>query len=135
VEPSSICLEFSEFVFVRDREGSRQTMVALQNHGFQLGLDDFGIGSSCLEHLRDFPFSYFKVDRSMLASERSKPLLQCFAQMGQGLALLAVAEGIENAANLELARASGYTRGQGFYWSAPQPLEQFVASLREGAPA
>ncbi len=95
----------------------------LVDDGVRLSLDDFGTGWSSLSYLRLLPVAELKVDRAFVTgaarSPREAVLLAGIARLGRGLGLSVVAEGIEAAAELAVARANGCDLGQGYLLGRP----------------
>src|SRR5690606_9300207 len=97
--------------------------------GVKWWLDDFGTGYSTLTHLRDFPISGIKLDRSFtigvgeedLASTR---LARALVGMAQGLGLETVAEGVETHIQARLLREQGWQNGQGWLYGKAEPLPE-----------
>ncbi len=123
IEPSSLVLELTENVFVRDTPSIHATLLQLRSSGIRIALDDFGTGYSSFGFLRSFPVDTLKLDRSFVVGavgdQRGTALLR--AMVGAGVALGAdlVAEGIETQAQLDLVRGLGCDLGQGFLLSPP----------------
>ena len=63
VDPSTLCLEFSESALLDDLDTTAEALRALEDVGVQLAIDDFGTGGSSLTYLRRFPFDKLKIDR------------------------------------------------------------------------
>jgi len=55
--------------------------------------------------------------------------------MARRMALATVAEGVETEADLELVRAMGCDRVQGYLIAAPMPTAELIAWLRAGRDA
>ncbi|MBA3737134.1 MAG: EAL domain-containing protein [Actinobacteria bacterium] len=99
-----------------------------------LALDDFGTGFSSLSHLYEFPIDIIKIDRSFVGAlgidTRSPDLVKALVELGHTLGLTVVAEGVEQAAQLEYLRSVGCERAQGYYFAKPlntEDLEKFLA--------
>ena len=135
VEPSQLVLEMTESVLLEHNDETVATLRLLKDLGVRLAIDDFGTGYSSLSYLHRFPFDVLKIDRSFVerlsleTAERS--LASGIVRMGEGLNLRMVAEGIEEADQLQALRSIGCELGQGYFFSRPLPapeLEQFARS-------
>ncbi len=93
----------------RLRSGVRR----LQQHGWNIILDD--LTSNCTSYLnpQNFQFAAVKFDRSEL---RDSPKLVQQVQNARNLAPLIVLEGIETADDLNTAKSCHADVGQGFFW-------------------
>jgi EAL domain-containing protein (putative c-di-GMP-specific phosphodiesterase class I) len=83
--------------------------------------------------LNSFPIDKIKIDRSFIKNlgiePRSKELVRAAINMGHGLGLMTLAEGIETQEQLDILRALGCQQGQGFLFSAGVPVGQISDSL------
>ena len=111
----------------RDRDGRprRRSPVSheLKQLGIGIALDDFGTGYSSLSYLQQLPIDVLKIDKSFIDGIDTHPdravLVNTVLRMGRALRLRTIAEGIEDADQLELLQRLGCQRGQGFYLSVP----------------
>ena len=95
----------------------------LKQVGVGVALDDFGTGYSSLSYLQQLPIDVLKIDKSFIDGIDTHPdravLVNTVLRMGRALRLRTIAEGIEDADQLELLQRLGCQRGQGFYLSEP----------------
>ncbi len=114
-------------------------MADLAALGVHLSIDDFGTGFSSLSHLRRLPVHEVKIDRSfvtgMLSSDNDAAVVRSVILLARGLGLTVVAEGIEDAATLEVLRGLGADLGQGYHVAPPMPLEVVPLWLADRAAA
>ncbi|NOX50930.1 MAG: EAL domain-containing protein [Gammaproteobacteria bacterium] len=131
VEPSQIILELTETRTLFDADDARERLIAISNLGFKISIDDFGSGHSNYERIRDLPVDEIKIDRSFCGNLIDNPdntmLTRSIIDIAQALKAQTVAEGIEDAATLDLLREWGCDIGQGFYLGAPVSIEKFAA--------
>jgi diguanylate cyclase (GGDEF)-like protein len=129
--PSLLTLELTETGFIEDPARAVQMLDAIAALGVGLSIDDFGTGYSSLSHLAKMPVDEMKIDRSFLQSLESDPefatVVRSAIDMGHGLGLKVVAEGIETPAAANTLRDFGCDIAQGFYYAKPMPLEAFAA--------
>lgn len=123
IDPSTLCLEITESVLMKDAEVSVRTLRALKSLGVRLAVDDFGTGYSSLSYLKRFPVDYLKVDRSFVRGLGRDPedtaIVSAVVTLAATLGLGVIAEGVETELQLaELSRLN-CSIGQGFYWSKP----------------
>lgn len=95
----------------------------LRSIGMGIALDDIGSGHASIDQLDDLPITELKLDRSLIQSEDAATALVLATIMTAAVSrgLRVVAEGIETAAHLELARSLGCDRAQGFLLGMPMP--------------
>jgi len=129
--PSLLTLELTETGFIEDPARAVQMLDAIAALGVGLSIDDFGTGYSSLSHLARMPVDEMKIDRSFLQSLESDPefatVVRSAIDMGHGLGLKVVAEGIETQAAADTVREFGCDIAQGFFYAKPMPLQAFAA--------
>ncbi len=129
LSPSYLELEVTESLLVEDTDDIRQQIKELQECGVTFSIDDFGTGYSSLSYLRDFNFDFLKIDRTFVknSSQNGSDLALCEAMivMAHKLKIMVIAEGIETLEQKEILFASGCEFGQGIYFSAPLPVDDF----------
>ncbi len=119
-------LEVTETVFLgRGADHIACALQQLTEAGVTIALDDFGTGYASLSHLQSYPVSTIKIDRSfvrdMACDAGSAAIVRAIVQLGAGLGMTTVAEGIETADQARFARESGCVIGQGYYFGKPLP--------------
>ncbi len=119
--PSALVLEVTETVMADPRAVA--CLHELKRLGIGIALDDFGTGYSSLSYLQQLPIDVLKIDKSFIDGIDTHPdravLVNTVLRMGRALRLRTIAEGIEDADQLELLQRLGCQRGQGFYLSVP----------------
>jgi EAL domain-containing protein (putative c-di-GMP-specific phosphodiesterase class I) len=102
--------------------------------GVHAAIDDFGTGFSSLAYLKLLPVRYLKIDKSFVMNmpndARDRAIVRNTVQLAHSLGLVAVAEGVEDAAVLALLRECGCDLGQGYHWSRPLPRAGIEEWLR-----
>lgn len=133
IDPAQLELELTESMLMRNASKTISALDALTQLGIRIAIDDFGTGYSSLNYLRRFPISTLKIDRSFIRDvERDgddRAISQAIIVMAQSLNLGVVAEGVENAAQVEFLQGLGCTRIQGNYYSAPQRADEISRML------
>lgn len=124
--PDRICLELCEQQLVGRPDYLVDRLRALRALGFRIAVDDVGFGNSCLESLVVLEPDIVKIDRCFVTGVAAHPTLaknlERLIRVAKALGATTVVEGIEHAADAELARALGAECGQGFLWSRPRLL-------------
>ncbi len=121
IPASALVLEVTETVMADPHAVA--CLHELKQLGILVGLDDFGTGYSSLSYLQQLPIDILKIDKSFIDGIDTHPdravLVNTVLRMGRALRLRTVAEGIEDAAQLELLQRLGCQRGQGYHLSYP----------------
>ncbi len=139
VPPSQIALELTEGMLMRQPEQVRRVMHQLRDIGFEISLDDFGMGHSSLAMLKSLPISSLKIDRSFVrdlpTGDRDRAIAQTIVDLGRHLQLEVIAEGIESAEQLAVLGECGCAFGQGWLLGRPLPLADWVQRFADGRPS
>jgi diguanylate cyclase (GGDEF)-like protein/PAS domain S-box-containing protein len=130
IDPGNVVVEITETSAMRDAERAEQILSDLHGHGLKLALDDFGTGYSSLSRLRTLPIDILKIDRSFVTGVDEDPelakIVAAFIQLGKGLEMTTLAEGIETEGEFRFLREQGCDLGQGFYFSRPIGASEFL---------
>ncbi|QCW49774.1 EAL domain-containing protein [Nocardioides dongxiaopingii] len=127
-----LVLEISERHVTRWTPSQRAIAAELAAGGIGLAVDDFGAGYSALGLLTSWDWEWVKIDRALIADTEGsggRTVLGNVSRMIGELDQVAVAEGIETAAEAAAARALGITLAQGTYFAPPAPAEAALASV------
>ena len=104
---------------------------SLQQQGIYTSVDDFGMGYSSLNLIREIPWNVLKVDRSFLpvddddADSTRSVMFKYVVAMAQDLGLECVAEGVETNHQVKVLRDNNCIFAQGFLFDKPLPLDEF----------
>lgn len=134
VPADMIHLEITEASII-DYSLLQKQVMSLRKEGFQFALDDYGSGYSNLTRVKHYPFINVKLDMEVVWDyfrERDTllpTLVQAFRQMDVTI----TAEGIETAEMAEALAAIGCDYLQGYYYSRPIPMDDFVAKYGKKA--
>ena len=131
-----IHFEITESALMEDEDATIRNLDGLRQLGFQVAIDDFGVGYSSLSYLRRFKVDIVKVDQSFVRDrdpERTLPIVRSVVELARSLGMTTTAEGIETEAQLSLIREAGCTLGQGFLLSTPMTAIE-VTSMLAGGP-
>jgi diguanylate cyclase (GGDEF)-like protein len=129
--PQDLELEITEGVLLADEAETYETLHAVRRLGIALSLDDFGTGYSSLSYLRRFPVDKIKIDRSFIAHLGKRPessaIVQAIVDMAEALGLRVLAEGVENAEQVQRLIRVGCDHFQGYYYSEPVAADTIAA--------
>jgi EAL domain-containing protein (putative c-di-GMP-specific phosphodiesterase class I) len=132
----NIVVEITETSAMRDPERASALLWDLHSRGLRLALDDFGTGYSSLSRLRHLPVDVLKIDRSFVdgvdRDPQSAQIVAAFIQLGRGLGMTTLAEGIETEGEWRFLAEQGCELGQGFYFSRPEPASALTERFGSG---
>lgn len=137
LKPSDIEFEITESTAMADPEQTLVTLTALREAGFDLAIDDFGIGYSSMEYLLRFPVTTLKIDRAFVSGIPDdagiRAIVRSIETLASGLGLKTVCEGVEWAREQDYLEAIGFDVMQGFLYSRALPVAQVPAFVDEFA--
>ena len=136
VDTQYIDIELTESAAYEDSSNLLQIMEQLSNAGFKISLDDFGTGFSALGLLRDMPVDTLKIDKSFVDgilnnSDKDNWLVQDIIQIAKHMEMICLAEGAESREQVDLLKKWGCEYIQGYYFSKPIPIVDYVSLLLE----
>ncbi|MBZ4021786.1 hypothetical protein CKO11_04840 [Rhodobacter sp. TJ_12] len=126
---SALVVELNETIMLGSDDGMlMRNLTELRSRGARIAFDDFGVGFSCLQHLREWPIDIIKIDRSFVGTgeidHRARAVLRSVIDLGHDLGQKVVAEGIENIQAHETLCALGCDYGQGYFYARPMPCDE-----------
>ncbi len=125
LRPDQLELELTESMLMEDVDAAAVIVHELKDLGVRLALDDFGIGHSCLNHIRRFPFNTLKIDKAFIAEMTSDPnstaIVDVVIALSRRLNMQVVAEGVETLNQLITLRRTGCQQIQGYLFARPLP--------------
>lgn len=133
VNPKTIGIELTETSILSTFEESSVKLKHLMDYGIKVYLDDFGMGYSSLNYLRNLPIQGIKIDKSFI-SENDKDIadetiIKTIISLADSLNLTTFAEGIETEAQMSLLKAYGCHFAQGFLFGKPLPPSKVIEIL------
>ncbi len=138
VDPSHLEFELTETALLENSSAVACVINDIHKLGCRIALDDFGTGFSSVSHLRNFPISTVKIDKSLMPNKDSDKkeiaLISGLAAMIHSLNLEIIGEGVENQEHLDLCRQLKIHNVQGYYFDKPLTtldLEQRYCRLPE----
>lgn len=137
-EPApSLIIDVTEEQIVSDLSLAQEITRQLRQHNIRLAIDDFGRGYSSLARLKELPFAELKLDRSFVVDcgtdKVNAPLCKTVIDLAHNFGSMAVAIGIEKAADMVALVSMGCDLGQGYLLGQPMPEDRFLALLRQRA--
>lgn len=122
--PHRLELEVTETVLLdKATDQVANTLERLRAMGFGIAMDDFGTGYASLAHLKRFPVSRLKIDRSFVDNVGEgggdAVIVRSIVDLAHSLGMTVIAEGVETAAQLAFLRACGCDFVQGYLIGRP----------------
>jgi EAL domain-containing protein (putative c-di-GMP-specific phosphodiesterase class I)/GGDEF domain-containing protein len=138
VPPGAIVLEITEGAMLNLTPEMLRALNTLREIGFQIALDDFGVGYSSFGQLEKLPLDYLKLDKSFVDGLQLRPqrrvVLEGIVQMAHALGFKIVAEGVELDIQREWLTAMRCDYLQGYLFSKPIPFAELEAMVKARSP-
>lgn len=128
-------IELTETTTDVDYKELKKIVYGLREQGISTSVDDFGVGFSSLNLIREMPWNVLKIDKSFLPAcledqDITKvKMLRHIITMSQDLGLECIVEGVETAEQVELLIDCKCFLAQGFYFDRPLPVNEFEKKL------
>ena len=131
VPHSCIEIELTETTTDVEFSDLKRVVNGLQRVGIYTSVDDFGIGYSSLNLIREVPWNVIKVDRSFLPidddnDDKTRTIMfKYIVAMARDLGIECIVEGVETEKQLEVLRDNKCDFAQGFFFDKPLPVRDF----------
>lgn len=132
----AITIELTETTMEVDFEEISNVVEELHKNDIKTAVDDFGMGYSSLNLIKDIKWDVLKIDKNFVPErqnanyEKHLVMLKNVIQMANTIGMISVVEGVETDEQLELCKECGCDVVQGFYFDKPLCKEEFVAKLK-----
>ena len=129
-DPARIVIEITESASLAASDVNARNLKALQNSGFRIALDDFGMGYSEFNQLRALPFDVIKIDKSYIRALGTDVVTDVFVnavvEIARRSGKLVIAEGIETEDDRLRASAAGCHGFQGYLFGKPAFIDKLA---------
>lgn len=124
VSASRLTLEITERILLEQSSSILEMLSGIQQRGMRLSIDDFGTGYSSLKYLSRFPVNILKIDKSFINELRSQNqgIVRAIIDLAHNLNMVTVAEGVEQADQVQQLLELGCEAAQGYFFAQPLPL-------------
>jgi diguanylate cyclase (GGDEF)-like protein/PAS domain S-box-containing protein len=126
VAPAQVCFEINESAVVANLDHARRFVGVLHGMGCEFALDDFGSGVGSFSNLKNLPLDYLKIDgsfmRNLARDTVNQAMVAAMIKLARTLNFKVIAEQVEDAASVDVARRMGVDYLQGYAIGRPQPL-------------
>ncbi|MBW2940373.1 putative bifunctional diguanylate cyclase/phosphodiesterase [Zhongshania aquimaris] len=131
--PARLIFEVVETDALENLSVARKLLNNFKNVGAKVALDDFGIGFTSFEYVRELPVDYIKIDQSFIRfiheRESDQILVRSMVEMSHNLGKKVIVEGVEHREAFDIVREIGVECVQGYYVCRPVPISALDLSL------
>ncbi|HEY4039005.1 MAG TPA: EAL domain-containing protein, partial [Burkholderiaceae bacterium] len=118
-------LELTESLLVEPTDTTMKLLRDLRQLGVRIAVDDFGTGYSSLSYLKRYPINTLKIAQPFVeevsADPEARAIVQAIVTLARALSLQTVAEGVEQASQVDALREVGADLLQGYYFGRAVP--------------
>jgi len=127
-------MEIVERFIMKDTTKSIALLKRLRELGLDISIDDFGTGHSSLAYLKKLPITKLKIDQSFVQnveeSKEDRAIARTIIELGRGLGLTVLAEGVETKEQKEFIYSNGCELMQGYFFSKPVSAQEMELLLK-----
>lgn len=120
-EGKNICIEITEQAAISFNEETRAALLALRNMGLLLAIDDFSMGQTSINYLRDSMFDIIKLDgslvRGIFTHQNTRDIVSSIVQLANSLNLMVLAEYVDTEEKRSALHEIGCDNYQGYLFS------------------
>ena len=135
VNPSLIEMEITESVSGANSFVPISIIKKLKVFGLRILMDDFGVGYSNFNNIKNMPIDVLKIDKSFIDNivddEKSREIVKLLIDFARSLGLESIAEGVSVKEQVDILRKYHCDTIQGYFYSKPiskTEYEQFLAN-------
>jgi len=134
-DPKLIEFEITEGFIMSNVENSYKLLKDIREIGCNISIDDFGTGYSSLAYIKKLPFDVLKIDQSFIrdipGQFEDEAIVKTIVELGEGLNLKIIAEGIEKKEQEEFLKKEGCYIIQGYLYSKPLSQESIISFIKD----
>ncbi|ENE6326697.1 c-di-GMP phosphodiesterase PdeC, partial [Shigella flexneri] len=134
VRPQQIKFEVTEHAFL-DVEKMTPIILAFRQAGYEVAIDDFGIGYSNLHNLKSLNVDILKIDKSFVETltthKTSHLIAEHIIELAHSLGLKTIAEGVETEEQVNWLRKRGVRYCQGWFFAKAMPPQVFMQWMEQ----
>ena len=129
-------IELTETTTDVDFKDLKDIVCGLHEAGIHTSIDDFGVGFSSINLIRQAPWDVVKIDKSFLPDHIDKnssqyKMLRHLITMIQDMGLKCIVEGVENIEQVKMLKENHCYLAQGYYFDKPLTVNDFEKRLRD----
>ena len=126
VDPNWLELEVTESGLIENESEVMAILHELRSMGIKISIDDFGVGYSSLNRLKQMPVDALKIDRSFIQDMHDGgAIIEAIIMLAHNLNLDVVAEGVETEEQVNYLQQYGCDEIQGYFFARPMSIDDF----------
>jgi lactose/cellobiose-specific phosphotransferase system IIC component len=133
INPKDLKIEITEQLALSSGKKIIDQIKAINDLGFKLEMDDFGMGHSSLMYLKEYDFDTIKLDGSLVRdirkNESCSDIISSIVALGKSLGYSVIAEYVESEEQRLMLHGLGCDKYQGYLYSPAIPFDELVGYL------
>jgi diguanylate cyclase (GGDEF)-like protein len=138
VKPDMVVIELTETAYIDNLNKVMENLEFLNFKGFEIALDDFGVGFSSFSYMKELPLNYVKLDgsyvRNLKDNHKNQAFIESVVIMAKAFNMKTIAEYVEDKKTMKLLKSLGVDYAQGFYvgksiYDFSEPIENANSSV------
>lgn len=129
INTEKLVLEVTESLAINDMTRMKKIIKEIKSLGIKIALDDFGIGYSSLNYIKQMDLDIIKVDRTFIKDicddEYAKAFVKLISELSQKLEVQVCVEGVEEQNQIDILKQMNISMIQGFFYGKPMPVKEF----------
>jgi diguanylate cyclase (GGDEF)-like protein len=129
-DKSAIHFEVTENAEIEKIGNSRRALEDLKARGYCISLDDFGMGYSSMNYLKELPLDTMKIDRAFIMEigrdRETEIMIEELLILAKRMNLATIAEGVETEEQWAFLKEKGCSMIQGYYFGRPVRPDQLM---------
>ncbi len=131
VDPKYIEIELTETMDYREYSDMAEIFKELKKNGLTTSIDNFGLGFSSMNMIKDLDVDVLKLDRQIIAEMdgeegfKNKAMIENIIDMAKKMNMKVLAEGVETEKQRDFLIQAKCDVAQGFLYATPMRIEEF----------
>jgi len=118
VPSEMVIIELTETAYVDNLSQVLKNLNFLTEQGFEIALDDFGVGFSSFSYMKQLPLSYVKLDgsyvRDLVSNEKNRAFIESVVIMSKAFNMMTIAEFVQDKESMKILEEIGVDYAQGY---------------------
>lgn len=135
IPAENMWLEITEQDVISNADFVTEKLERLNRLGHTLLIDDFGMGHTSLIYLQSNYFGVVKLDgslvKNLMDNETNQKIISSIVELGKELDVKIIAEFVETTEQRDLLQKLGCHWYQGYLYSKPVSLDEFIQCIKE----
>ena len=134
IDPRCVDIEITEASLVNAEEIMQSVLGVFSQNGISISIDDFGTGFSSMSYIKKYAINKLKIAKELVdniaSNEIDKDVATSIISLAKNINVKTIAEGVEDATQLEILKSCGCDEVQGYFWGKPMSAAEFEELIK-----